>query len=151
MKNIFNHTEAAEVVARLEKLDINTKALWGKMNVAQMLAHCNVPYEMVYEEEKHPKPNAFVKLIMKLFVKDTVVGDKPYKKNSQTAPAFLIKEERDFELEKKRLIEYVHKTLQLGESYFDGKESHAFGTLTKAQWNTMFAKHLDHHFGQFGV
>ena len=149
MKTIFQKETVNELIARLEKLTPETKPKWGKMNVAQMLAHCNVSYEMVFENI-HKAPNGFVKLILKLFVKEQVVGSKPYKKNGQTAPAFLITDHKDFEKEKDRLIAYLHKTEQLGESHFEGKESLSFGKLTAAQWNTMFQKHLEHHLSQFG-
>ena len=79
------------------------------------------------------------------------MGDKPYKKNGQTAPAFIITTAKDFEKEKARLIAYIEKTKDLGESFFDQKESLSFGRLTVAQWNNMFYKHLDHHLSQFGV
>ena len=88
---------------------------------------------------------------MKLLVKNAVVNNKPFKKNSQTGPQFVIKDDRNFEIEKTRLIEYLIKTQQLGDVYFDGKESHSFGVLTKEEWNNMFYKHLDHHLSQFGV
>ncbi|MGI9541818.1 MAG: DUF1569 domain-containing protein, partial [Cyclobacteriaceae bacterium] len=119
-------------------------------SVGQMLAHNNVAYEMAYED-KHPKPNAFMKFILKLMVKQSVVGEKPYKKNIRTAPQFLMTEEKDFEREKQRLIAYITKTQELGETYFDGKESHSFGSLSKIEWNNLFSKHLDHHLTQFGV
>ena len=80
-----------------------------------------------------------------------VVGKKPYKKNSRTAPAFLIKEEKDFEAEKNRIINYIEKTQQLGATHFQNKESHSFGRLTETEWNIMMYKHLDHHLRQFGV
>lgn len=121
------------------------------MSVAQMLAHCCVSYELVYEEGKHPKPNAVMKFIIKLMAKGTVVGETPYKKSLRTAPAFIITDEKNFEAEKTRLIQFIFKTQELGENYFDGKESHSFGVLTKAEWNNMFYKHLDHHLRQFGV
>ncbi len=150
MKNVFDQNDKKEILNRIDKLNSTSQRLWGKMDIAQMLAHCNVTYELVYED-KHPKPNSFMKLILKLFVKSTVVGDKPYRKNGQTAPAFLIKGERDFNVEKNRLINYINTTHGHGETYFDGKESHSFGALTKTEWNTMFYKHLDHHLKQFGV
>jgi hypothetical protein len=78
-------------------------------------------------------------------------NEKPYKKNSQTAPEFLVKADKDFNKEKQRLINYINKTQQLGENYFEGKESHSFGKLTSVEWNNMFYKHLDHHLTQFGV
>jgi hypothetical protein len=151
MKNVFNTADAAELVARINKLTSASQPLWGKMSVSQMLAHCNVTYELVYEPDKHPKPNFFVKLLLGWFVKEGVVNDKPFKKNSQTAPAFIMKNDKNFEAEKMRLVAYINRTQQLGETYFDNRESHSFGVLSKGQWNNMFFKHLDHHLGQFGV
>ncbi len=150
MKNIFNKTDAAEIINRINNLKADSQNLWGKMGVAQMLAHCNVSYELVYEN-KHPKPNGFMKFILKTFVKKKVVSEEPYKHNNPTAPAFIIKDDKDFNAEKTRLINYINKTCELGEAYFDNKESHSFGPLTKTEWNNMFSKHLDHHLRQFGV
>tara|TARA_R110002033_G_scaffold30877_7_gene67903 strand:+ start:923 stop:1375 length:453 start_codon:yes stop_codon:yes gene_type:complete len=150
MKNIFDKKVVDEVVGRINKLTPKSAGLWGKMNVAQMMAHCNVSYEMVFTD-KHPKPNGAMKLMLKLFVKQPVVNEKPYKKNSRTAPAFLIVDERDFEKEKQRLIDYLIKTQELGEDHFHNKESHSFGPLTKTEWNNLFYKHLNHHLEQFGV
>ena len=45
----------------------------------------------------------------------------------------------------------ITKTQELGEQYFDGKESHSFGNLTSNEWNNLFYKHLEHHLTQFGV
>ncbi len=150
MKNIFDINIANELMSRINLLTPTSSPNWGKMNVAQMLAHCNVTYEMAFENI-HQKPNAFVKLMLKLFVKNKVVSQTPYGQNGQTAPQFLIKDDKDFETEKKRLIAYITKTQQLGASHFDGKESHSFGPLNQSEWNNMFYKHLDHHLHQFGV
>lgn len=120
------------------------------MNVGQMLAHCSVTYEMAFEN-KHPKPKGLMKFILKNFVKGMVVGEKPYKRNLRTAPAFLMTTDKNFNDEKLRLINYLKKTLDLGEKHFDQKESLSFGKLSTTEWNNMFYKHLDHHLTQFGV
>ena len=150
MKNIFTTETTNEIIARINSLTNETQALWGKMHVAQMLAHCSVSYETIYTN-KHPKPNAFVKFILKNFIKKYIVNEKPYKKSSQTAPYFIIADERDFEAEKKKLIDYILKTQELGENAFEGKESVSFGPMSKNEWNNMLYKHLDHHLSQFGV
>jgi hypothetical protein len=150
MKNIFEKATTEELINRINNLTPETERKWGKMTVAQMLSHCSVTYEMVYEDI-HPIPNPIMKLILKLFVKSSVVGEKPYKHGLPTASQFLIKEDKDFEKEKIRLINYLKKTQELGESYFDGRESNSFGKLTSIEWNNMFYKHLDHHLTQFEV
>lgn len=151
MKYIFEKSTTDEIIARIGKLTPATSPLWGKMTVSQMLAHCCVTYEMLFESEKFPKPNFLMRLMLKFLVKPTVTGSVPYKKNLRTAPAFLITEDKDFETEKKRLIDFLQKVQDLGENYFEGRESHSFGKLSKEEWSTMFYKHLDHHLGQFGV
>ena len=150
MNNIFDAKENEIVIGRIHNLQHTTRPLWGKMSADQMLAHCNVTYEMAFED-KHPKPNGFTKFMLKLFVKNAVVGSKPYKKNGRTAPQFLITDARNFEEEKTRLTSYLKKAQSLGADYFDNMESHSFGKLTKQEWNIMFYKHLDHHLNQFGV
>jgi len=150
IKSVFNSADVAEIKQRINKLTPLTAGLWGKMHLAQMLAHVNVSYEMAYTD-KHPKPGAFLRFILKAFVKDAVVGPKPYKRNSPTAKAFIIADEKDFESEKKRLLDYLDHTLELGKDHFEGRESLSFGRLTADEWNVMFYKHLDHHLQQFGV
>lgn len=150
MKNIFKQEVTGELIKRINNLNPETNGLWGKMNVAQMLAHCCVTYDLVYTN-KHPKPNTIKIFMLKLFVKGFVVGEKPYPKNGRTAPEFLVDKEQNFELEQKKLIDYLVQTQQLGEGHFDQKESHSFGKLNVEEWNNLFYKHIDHHLNQFGV
>ena len=148
--NMFKQEVTDKIIDRINKLTPETAQLWGKMGVAQMLAHCSVTYEMIYDNT-HPAPKGLMKLMLKWLIKGKVVSETPYKKNNPTAPAFVVKDERKFEIEKYRLINYLKKTQQLGEQEFHNKASHSFGPLTKTEWNNMFYKHLDHHLSQFGV
>jgi hypothetical protein len=150
LPNVFTKEVADSLIARINTLTPESKAQWGKMSVAQMLAHCNVTYEYVYED-KYAKPNVFMRFIMKTLVKKTVISEEPYKHNGNTGPDFIIKNEPEFVAQKNRLIGFITKTQELGASHFEGKESHSFGALTATEWNNMFYKHLNHHLGQFGV
>ena len=150
LPNIFEKSVADGVLQRINNLTNTTQPKWGKMTVGQMLAHCCVTYEMVYEN-KHAAPKGLMKLMLKLLVKNAVVSETPYKHNSRTGPAFLMTTEKEFNTEKARLIAYVTKTQQLGAKEFDGKASLSFGPLSITEWNNMFYKHLDHHLTQFGV
>jgi hypothetical protein len=150
LPNIFTKEISDTIIQRIESLSPATQPKWGKMSVAQMLAHCNVTYEMIYDDI-HPAPNAVMKFILKAFIKNKVTSETPYAHNSKTAPQFLMKDAKDFNAEKQRLFSYINKTQQMGENHFDGKLSHSFGKLTKTEWNNMLYKHLDHHLTQFGV
>ena len=150
LQNIFTTESTQETLNRLSNLNADTVPEWGKMNASQMLAHLNVAYDITYGKID-VKYNFFMKLMLKAMVKSTVVGTKPYKKNGQTAPVFVISDNRDFEKEKALFIENVKKTQELGASHFEGKKSPSFGKLTSAEWSNQFYKHMDHHFRQFGI
>jgi hypothetical protein len=150
MKNIFNTEVTQEIIERINALNTDSLAIWGKMNVSQMLAHCNVTYDMIFDG-KYKKVSGFKKLIIKTFIKPIVLADKPFKKNSPTSGYYRMRGDKDFDVEKKRLLDYLVETQQLGAEYFEGKESVSFGKLSSKEWNTIFYKHLNHHLNQFGV
>ncbi|MPS73576.1 MAG: DUF1569 domain-containing protein [Chryseobacterium sp.] len=151
MKNIFDQNDTSYFIKRINALTEDSFPKWGVMSVDKMLAHCNVTYELIYEQEKHKKPNRLTKWILKQFVKPKVVNEVPYKHNSPTSAMFVITDNKSFEEEKKRIIGFIQKTQQLGAEAFEGKESFNFGKLTATEWNNMMSKHLDHHLTQFGV
>ncbi len=150
MTNLFDKSKVDATIDRIEKLDSSTHPKWEKMSVDQMLAHCNVAYDMTYTSI-YPNPGFLKKLLLKMVVKKAVVGPKPYPKNGRTAPQFIITGQRDFEVEQNKLIAYISKIYKNGASFFEGKENLSFGVMTASEWNMLFAKHLDHHLGKFGV
>ena len=149
--NIFEREVADGVIGRIGLLTADAERVWGKMDVGRMLGHLNVSFEMIYEPEKHPKAKFPISLILRYFVKGVVVGEKPLRRGSPTAPQFIMKSDKDFEAERTRLIEYINRTVELGETHFDGREYVSFGVLTKTQYSNMFYKHIDHHLQQFGA
>jgi len=148
--NLFQEEHLNSAIQRINSLTSETKPLWGKMSVDQMLAHVNVAYVMCYDKSL-PRANGLKLFFLRLLIKNQVVGSKPYPKNGRTAPAFIINDSRDFEKEKASLISSLQKTQSLGANHFEGKESVSIGRLTADEWNTLFSKHLDHHLRQFGV
>ncbi len=151
LPNVFDPQVTAQLVERLQKISPEAKPLWGTMDAGQMVAHCNVAYEYVFEPEKYKPIPGILKPILKLLVKPKIVNEVPYKQGSPTGSDFKIKGSKDYGAEKERLISFIEKTQKAGSVFFEGKESHAFGKLTSTEWNNMFYKHLDHHFRQFGA
>lgn len=151
LPSIFDSATHEGVLERLNKLTPETQAKWGKMDVAQMLAHLNVGYDLTYGKAE-AKYNGFTKLLFKIIgLKGIVTGEKPYKKNGRTAPVFMIADLRVFEDEKQRLMDNIQLTYDKGTGFFEGKESPSFGKMTVQEWSNQFYKHMDHHFQQFGV
>ncbi len=144
----FSRTDMDVVIARIKKLKKESRPLWGKMSVAQMLKHCNVPYDT---REMNIKPPFLLKWMIRLFFKQALINQKPYAKNLQTAPHFLVEVDQNFEYEKDRLIYHINETVELGPAFFDGKNHYTLGVLTSQDWSNLLYKHLDHHLRQFGV
>ena len=46
MKNLFEPGAVQEVMTRIEQLEPSSQRQWGKMDVAQMMAHCSAALEM---------------------------------------------------------------------------------------------------------
>ncbi len=154
MDSLFEPDGAETLVSRIESLTPTSQARWGSMDVAQMLAHCCVPFDQVYEpgyQQAHPRPPRVVRAILRLVAKPIVVGAKPYRRNMRTPPAFVVSDARDFEREQARLVAYVRRVSRDGAAAFQGRESHSFGALTAPEWSALFTKHTDHHLTQFGV
>lgn len=151
MTDVFDPAGAGAFIERIRSLSPQARPLWGSMDVATMLAHCSVPYELAFQEGGHSRPGAVKRLLFRLVVKPGVVNEKAYRKGLPTAPEFRITGTRDFGVEQERLVAYVKRTARLGRGHFEGGDYPNFGPLSAREWNNLFAKHLDHHLRQFGV
>ena len=149
-QNIFSTPVAEQFIVRIDKLSINTRNQWGKMDVSQMIAHCNVSYDMAFNEN-YKKSSPILRFILKNLAKKGLVNESPLKKNSSTASEMIIKTPKVFNEEKGKLISNVNNLVAKGENYFHLKDHPGFGVMTKQEWNNFYYKHLNHHLTQFGV
>lgn len=149
MKNLFDKESYDEVARRINSLTPAAQRQWGKMDVAQMLAHCKVAFGVPLSEKKMPR--SILGLLVGWMFKSKLYNDSPWKKNLPTAPHFIIKGDRDFEKEKQELFGLINQFYNGGPANV-GKFPHPmFGTYTSEQWGQSMYKHLDHHLKQFGV
>lgn len=149
MNSLFSKEHVESLVQRIQQLTPEHQALWGKMNVGQMLAHCSSAMEVV-RDQKHLK-RLFIGYVLGGLLKKQYYNDKPFKKNSPTHPYFLHTDTRELEAEKEQLINHL-RAFQEGGIAKCTKQQHAFfGKLTEEQWAMGMYKHTDHHLAQFGV
>ena len=149
MKSLFNPTTYTEVKDRLQKLQPEAKALWGKMTVAQMMAHCAQAVCIPLSDTQPSRSYPFA-LIGWLF-KKKLYNDDSWKRNLPTAPHFIIRDKRDFEKERSELLELLARFHHAGPDRAAGIKHPVFGRFTGEQWGMAVYKHLDHHLSQFGV
>jgi hypothetical protein len=149
MKSIFNTSEQQDIRERLEKLTPNTPALWGKMNVSQMISHCTCAMQMPTDEIPMKNAPWLIRQIGKM-IKKRVLGDAPLSRNSPTAPEIKMTTPKEFNAEKERFLIALDK-LSKGELVVKREIHPFFGKMTPQEWGQLNYKHTDHHFQQFGV
>lgn len=150
MKSLFESGCIDEVQQRLSRLQPDQPRQWGAMNPAQMLAHCSLGLEMAAGEIRPPR--ALMGRILGPVVKPIAFREKePMRRNSPTSKELVIKGDRDFETERKRLSGLIDRFAAAGPAGCTAHPHAFFGSLTSDEWAVLMYKHLDHHLRQFGA
>jgi hypothetical protein len=135
MKSLFNKGDNQEIINRISTLTAASQAQWGKMNVGQMLTHCQEPLRVAYGDLKLKR--GLIALLFGAYVKKKLTKDEqPFGKNLPTDNAF---------------IGVVQKFEQVGPSGITKEKHPFFGSMTPNEWDIIQWKHLDHHLKQFGA
>jgi hypothetical protein len=147
--NLYSPQVYQNCLNRIEQLTAETKPQWGSMTAAQMFSHCSEIQEV--SNGKELKNTPFLVKLLKGMIRNMVVNQKPYPLNTKTHPQYRQVSDRDFEIEKNRLLSALEKFVnsQMDRS---GQPTHPlFGEMTPEEKGWSMYKHLDHHLTQFGV
>ena len=149
MKNLFENETTDEVLRRIDQLQPSTQRKWGKMDVAQMLAHCSVSMESAVGDRCPPR--IFFGRLLGPIAKPDFLNEKPMKRNSPTDKSFVISDQREFVVEQERLMGLIDRFAAGGRGGCTKHPHSFFGPLTPEEWARGMYKHLDHHLQQFGA
>jgi len=149
MKSLFETPDREALRARLAALQPESARQWGKMNAAQMLAHCATALE-VGTGERPTKQKLIGKLLAPL-VRKSVLGETPFGKNGPTDKMLVVADERDFNAERERLLADIDRFVERGTAHAGAQMHPFFGKLSGDDWGTLMWKHIDHHLRQFGA
>ena len=148
MSSLFDQQDRAALLQRIRSIPAGASRVWGKMSAPQALAHCTVGLEIASGERPgHQK--WFFKPIAPFFRK-SLLGSEPFGRNAPTGPEFIIRDERDLEVEKERLAAIVGRFAAAGPAAANGRIHGFLGALSGEEWGGMMWKHIDHHLRQFG-
>lgn len=149
MTTLFDPSSRETVLARVDSLRADSVRQWGKMTVSQMLAHCSAALEVATGDT--PRRQQWIGKIFAPFVRTKLLGEAPFSRNSPTDPTFVIRDDRDFAAERRRLVGLVNRFAEQGPESA-GRQTHSFlGSMRGDEWGIMMLKHLDHHLRQFGA
>jgi uncharacterized protein DUF1569 len=149
MKSLFEKDAVNEILQRIDNLQPTSPRKWGKMDVAQMMAHCSAALEVAVGHKSPPR--LFIGRILGPFFKLKFIDDTPYPKNGPTDKSFIVADKRDFEKEKTTLKTLIKQFADGGAEKCTLHPHSFFGKLTAEQWSLGMYKHLDHHLQQFEV
>lgn len=151
VKSLFDAQNNQEIIDRINKLTPLTEAQWGSMNVSQMMAHLQVTLNLAFDNIEI-KPNKIISFLFgKRFLRNIVKDERPFEKNLPTFKEAKNLGARQFEPEKKQLLELVKNFQAKGPNGITKKPHPLFGSMTAQDWDILQYKHLDHHLRQFGV
>ena len=150
MKTIFDKATRGELIERINKLDEDSKAHWGKMNVYQMLKHCTLYEEWILGKNNPAYKQALIgRLFGKMALKNMTKDESPLKQSTPTLSTLKVKENNgNVAAEKKKWVALIEAYEHFSNSSF----IHSFfGKMTKEEIGYLNFKHTDHHLRQFNV
>lgn len=150
MKNLYQPATAREIRDRIALLRPDSPSHWGRMNVAQAMAHCVASMEWAVGDRVPPR--MFFPSLLGRMIKPMVLGgERPFRRNSPTSPDLVVPDERDLDAERQRLLVLIDRFIAGGPAGCTSNPHSFFGRMTPDQWAILTYKHLDHHLRQFGV
>ena len=148
MQNLFQPEAVDEIISRVDRLQPGAQRQWGKMDLAQMMAHCSAALDMA--SGRLVLPRLFIGRLIGRFIKPIYSNDKPFSQNNPTDPKLVVSDQRDFFREREQLKLKVRQFHEGGEAKCTRHPHPFFGSLTPREWGIGMYKHLDHHLRQFG-
>lgn len=150
-KTLNNPIYFEEIIERISKLSKNTPRKWGKMDVSQMLKHCDLVLQVALRKIELPPINILYEAIGIVTKMEMYVFNNGIPRNMPTFQKLIINFECDFDESKTNLL----KTLEEFRTAYKDKKlpnSHRlFGNMTEKDWGFLEYKHLNHHLKQFSV
>lgn len=148
-ESLFDRAGLDAMLRRIESLRPDATRRFGKMGIAQMLAHCQQPLRVALGEL--PLKRMLIGILFGRLAKKKLMSPAPWKPGMPTAPEFVVKDARDFDREKQALLALVHRFGEGGPSKLTQKPHPFFGPLTPGEWQLLQWRHLDHHLRQFSA
>src|SRR5215472_5329359 len=128
MKNLFETAAMEEVCSRIDKLTPATQHQWGKMDVAQMMAHCSAALDMA--SGKVNPPRMLLGRILGPWFKPIYSNEKPFSPGNPTEKTLVISDQREFAREQEQLKRRVQEFHAGGEANCTRHPHPFFGRLT---------------------
>ena len=146
MATVYDDAARRKLHARIDVLTAGAQPRWGKMNVGQMIAHCDLHLRHSLGEFATPvnKPIRFFPLnLLIIYLLPTPKGVPTMNEMRDPVPG-------TFEEDRKRLKDDLEKLGAVAPGTRMPVHA-AFGRIGRHAHGTLAHDHLDHHLRQFGA
>lgn len=149
--SILDNSACQSIVQRIQVLTPKHKALWGKMNVHQMIVHLSDQIRVALNQKKCENVSTF---FSRTFIKYLALNFSKTPKNVPTVKEVDCEKEAtkpvNWESDKAALLALLIEFRNRSE-YMTLAPHPKFGKVTRREWGILIHSHLTHHLGQFGV
>lgn len=150
-RNAIHEKSRQQLYARLNNLNPDSTALWGKMNVLEMLHHLNDQMDLIHGDlQVAPVSMPLMRTRLGRFLSLSRI---PWPKGKIRSPGKMLKREV---IGKAGIIAIRKQLCDNLERFADLPASHTvdhpfMGAMNKREWGRLTWKHFDHHLRQFGA
>lgn len=153
MKSLSDSAALGEILNRLDRLQPEAQAHWGRMSARQMVCHLTDSFLVVLGEKYASSATGlFQRTLMKW---GALYVPLPWPKGIPTRPEIAQAEgggtpPADFDGDRQALVRATERFCDPSRDC-SGDVHPIFGGLSRAEWMRWGYLHMDHHLRQFGV
>ncbi len=149
MKSLFNAKDRENILGRIDKLNAESRAQWGRLTVNGMLCHLGDQLRVALGDIPVTMQDTFLRRTLLKWL--TIYVPMPIPKGKiETSPEMLKTESDSLEDNLTALRTLVHRFADAGPEA-EWQAHPAFGKLSGKQWGILAYKHYNFHLEQFGV
>lgn len=148
MRTIFDPAARDALLRRIDALEPDQPALWGRMNAPQMVCHLNCALRAALGELEVGPPRG---PLSRPPLNWLVIHLLPWPKGkAESPPEFLATQPAAWQEDVRTLRSLLERNAARGPGA-TWPPSPVFGRISGRSWGVLHHKHVDHHLRQFGV
>lgn len=147
MATLYDPAARAAIQSRVDTLTASRQPLWGKMNVGQMLVHCDLQLQHALGELRCVPMSSPAG---RFPLKQLIIYVLPTPKSVPTMTELRDPVAGSWEADRSRLKQNLER-LGAVPSGTRMADHAAFGAMSHRAWGVLSHKHMDHHLRQFGA
>lgn len=150
-KSLHNRIYFDEIINRISILTEDSCRKWGKMDVAQMLKHCDLVLQISVGKINLAPINPLFEIIGFLTKVEMQMFNNGIPRNMPTFRKLIVNFECDFNESREGLLKTMNEYWEK-YTHHNLPEKHVlFGKMSEKDWGFLEYKHLNHHLKQFNV